>query len=144
MLSSDPRFISSQSEAKHLLAELHAGITLASGAVAESGAIIARASAEEPRSISLLPLHHIALVTEETIFATLTDAAGTIRDLAGEGGSSAVTLIGGPSKTADIEKVLVTGMHGPKRFTVLIIRQTSTGADNRTTPLSHNTEGTAP
>ncbi|PLX31340.1 MAG: hypothetical protein C0600_05990 [Ignavibacteria bacterium] len=126
---------------KQHYAGMDAGITFAVGGVAESGAVIVHASPGESRSMSLLPMHHIALVSAEHLHATLLDAAPLIASLSQRNGSSAVTLIGGPSKTADIEKVLVTGMHGPKRFTVLIVHQLPAGQQDSSTPLSHHTEG---
>lgn len=141
--SSDARFATTTSDWKTSFAEMDVGITVAAGGIAESGAIITQSSAREQRSLSLLPLHHIAVLTSDTIHATLSDAADTLASLIRDGEGSAVTLIGGPSKTADIEKVLVTGMHGPKRFTVLIVRQTMAEPENQSTPQSHNTEGTA-
>jgi L-lactate utilization protein LutC len=103
------------------------GIGSAAYGIAESGAIVMICSACESRSLSLLPLTHIAVLNEEDIVPDLQSIAGAMSESLLHNRTSAWTLIAGPSKTADIEKVLITGVHGPKNFIVLIIKQNSKG-----------------
>jgi L-lactate utilization protein LutC len=103
------------------------GIGSAAYGIAESGAIVMICSACESRSLSLLPLTHIAVLNEEDIVPDLRSVSGAMSESLLHNRTSAWTLIAGPSKTADIEKVLITGVHGPKNFIVLIIKQNSKG-----------------
>jgi L-lactate dehydrogenase complex protein LldG len=66
-------------------------------------------------------MHHVVLLSTNNILGSLVQAASLLRAHASSAGSSAVTLVGGPSKTADIEKVLVTGVHGPRAFTIVVV-----------------------
>jgi L-lactate dehydrogenase complex protein LldG len=104
---------------KERLFTLDAAVTSAAGAVADTGALILRPTAEEPRLMSLVPPIHIAVLRAEEIFASLADAMR-----AGNWPADMPTnmlLISGPSKTADIELILAFGVHGPKELIVLIV-----------------------
>lgn len=91
------------------------GVSLARGAVAETGSVIL--DARDGRRAQLLPPFHVMIVAVEDIHATLADA---LRSLLGDL-PSAVGLHSGPSKSADIGQVLVRGVHGPGRVVVLLV-----------------------
>ena len=104
---------------KERLFAVDAAVTAAAGAVADTGALILRPTAEEPRLMSLVPPIHIAVLRAEDIFASLADAMR-----AGNWPADMPTnmlLISGPSKTADIELILAFGVHGPKELIVLVL-----------------------
>jgi len=104
---------------KERLFAVEAAVTAAAGAVADTGALILRPTAEEPRLMSLVPPIHIAVLRAEDIFASLADAMR-----AGNWSADMPTnmlLISGPSKTADIELILAFGVHGPKELIVLVL-----------------------
>ena len=104
---------------KERLFAVDAAVTAAAGAVADTGALILRPTAEEPRLMSLVPPIHIAVLRAEDIFASLDDAmhAGNWpADMPAN-----MLLISGPSKTADIELILAFGVPGPKELIVLIV-----------------------
>ncbi len=101
------------------------GIGCAQAGIADSGVIVVQSGAEESRSLSLLTDIHLAVLHARDIVPTLYDCMPRIETLRTERASAAITLIGGPSKTADIEKVLVTGVHGPRTFAVAVIRDAS-------------------
>ncbi|MBE0644845.1 MAG: LUD domain-containing protein [Bacteroidetes bacterium] len=111
-------------DARHGYAAADFGITVAQAGLADSGAILISSSQNESRSVSLLPVEHVALLPADRIVPSLLQAAPMLRAMAGDGGTSAATLVGGPSKTADIEKVLVTGVHGPAVLTIIVIENT--------------------
>lgn len=93
-----------------------AGVTGADAALAETGSVIISSGPGRSRMASLLPPVHIALVTAERLSSDiLTWAAARSGDLPAN-----VTVISGPSKTADIEQTLAIGMHGPKRVIVIL------------------------
>jgi L-lactate dehydrogenase complex protein LldG len=104
---------------KERLFAVDAAVTAAAGAVADTGALILRPTAAEPRLMSLVPPIHIAVLRAEDIFASLADAMH-----AGNWPADMPTnmlLISGPSKTADIELILAFGVHGPKELIVLVL-----------------------
>ena len=92
------------------------GITFATGAIAETGTIVQPITPQCGRSVSLLPLVHIAVVEASTVVPTMLDAMQDLEKRSGEHGKdlpSQVCLISGPSVTSDIELVRVEGVHGP-------------------------------
>ncbi len=88
-------------------------------AVAETGTVVCTSGPQSARGSSLLPPIHIALVSEAQLVADLFDLFPRLA--AGELPAN-VNLITGPSKTADIEGVLVTGMHGPGAVHLVLVR----------------------
>ncbi len=103
------------------LAQADLSITGADFLIAESGTVLI-ASAGCSRQISLLPTAHLALATPDQVYP---DLAAVFRQLgtAPEEGRlpAALTMITGPSRTADIEKVLIKGAHGPMRQLTWVI-----------------------
>lgn len=100
------------------------GITYAQGAIAETGTIVQPCSQKCGRSISLLPLAHIALVDAASVKATMGDWLKVLNQEGGAAGSdlpSQVCFISGPSVTSDIELVRVEGVHGPMYVHYVII-----------------------
>jgi L-lactate dehydrogenase complex protein LldG len=90
--------------------EFDAGVTDVDYAVAETGTLIVRHRPEHGRLLSLVPFVHVAVVEPKQLLPDLID----LFDVLGrEGTGSGVTMISGPSKTADIEMNTVTGVHGP-------------------------------
>lgn len=86
-----------------------AGVSVAWGAVAESGSLILPSTGT--RGVQLLPPVHVVWVPEGRIFPRLADA---LLELQGDL-PAAVGLHSGPSKSADIGRTVVTGVHGPGR-----------------------------
>ena len=83
------------------------GITRAAGAVAESGTIILNDATTSRRLGALAPWVHIAVVDRAAIFSDLTEAVAAL------GEDRNVVWCTGPSKTADVEGILIEGVHGP-------------------------------
>ena len=90
--------------------EFDAGVTEVDYGVAETGTLVIRHRPEHGRLLSLVPFVHVAIVEPRTLLPDLIDL---FEVLAKEGSGSGVTMISGPSKTADIEMNTVTGVHGP-------------------------------
>jgi L-lactate dehydrogenase complex protein LldG len=91
------------------------GISMARGAIAESGSLIL--DARDGRRAQLLTPTHVVVVKAEAVHRTIRDALGSMRsDL-----PSAIGLHSGPSKSADIGQVMVKGVHGPGRVVALIV-----------------------
>ncbi|TKB09945.1 lactate utilization protein [Desulforhopalus sp. IMCC35007] len=96
------------------------GITVPSISIAESGTLVQITSAGCPRSTSLVPSIHIALIRSETLVADLKEACCLLEDLKPE---DSYVFISGPSKTADIEAHLVHGAHGPKEVHIILLKE---------------------
>jgi L-lactate dehydrogenase complex protein LldG len=93
------------------------GITAVDYALADSGTLCLLTAKNQPRTASLLPPVHIAVLRPRQIIRGLDDLFALLpRDNL----SSAVTLITGPSRTADIELTLVVGVHGPQQLHVIL------------------------
>ena len=87
-----------------------AGVTEVDYAVAETGTLVIRHRPEHGRLLSLVPFVHVAVVEPKCFVPDLLDLMEVLRR---DGVGSGVTMISGPSKTADIEMNVVTGVHGP-------------------------------
>lgn len=98
--------------------EMDAGVTEADYAVAETGTIAIRHRPEHGRLLSLTPFVHIAVITPKICVPDLIDL---FERLDADGTGSGVTMISGPSKTADIEMNTVTGVHGPNVVKTFIL-----------------------
>lgn len=86
------------------------GITDVTYAVAETGSLVIKTNANHGRGLSLVPMFHIAVIEPKQLVPDLVDL---FERLAKEGAGNNVLMISGPSKTADIEMNVVTGVHGP-------------------------------
>ncbi len=93
------------------------GINEVDGAIAESGSLIEVSNRIQKRMVSALPEIHIAILPKSKIFPDLKTALKSF-DLSIH---PYITLISGPSRTADIERVLTIGVHGPERVVIVCI-----------------------
>ncbi len=103
-----------------LFAEIEAGITTTRGGIAETGSLILWPTLDEPRTLSLIPPVHIAVLRASELHETLHDAMRA-QSWADALPTNAL-LVTGPSKTADIQRLLVYGAHGPKQLVILLVR----------------------
>jgi L-lactate dehydrogenase complex protein LldG len=97
---------------KRALAACDLGVTGADAALPETGTLVLRADREHPQLMSLLPRVHLAIVRPTALRADLHQVLDEIK------GDKRVHFISGPSRTADIEKTLAIGVHGPKALYV--------------------------
>ncbi len=95
------------------------GITSAEYALADTGTLVMLSSPEEARMISLLPPVHIAILPRVRILTGLDELLWMVPQPGLS--TSSMVLITGPSRTADIEQILVRGVHGPGEIHVLVI-----------------------
>jgi len=84
-----------------------AGITRGTGVIAESGTLILNDEQTFDRLTALAPWVHIAVVAPSAIFPTIPDAIAALGD------DPNTIWCTGPSKTADVEGILIEGVHGP-------------------------------
>jgi L-lactate dehydrogenase complex protein LldG len=96
------------------------GVSGALHAVAETGTLVMASHPQDPRSLSLLPPMHIAVIGRGQLLADLFDLFAELEvDKANL--PACLALITGPSKTGDIELTLVTGVHGPGELHVIVV-----------------------
>ncbi len=100
------------------------GINFADYALADTGSLVFMSESRESRLISLLPPVHIAVVAREKILSGLDELFTLVPQPMAQ--SSAMALITGPSRTADIEMRLVRGVHGPGEIHVIIVEDVTT------------------
>lgn len=105
---------------RELAAECLVGISEVDWALADTGTLVADQSAIEQRLVSTLPPIHIALIRTGSILPDKITLFSRISPAA----SRYIAFITGPSRTADIERVLTIGVHGPKRLVIVFIDET--------------------
>ena len=110
-------------KSKNRMAKADIGITGADFVIADTGTLVLLTDGKKPRSVSLLPPVHIAIVKRDCfvfdigkLFAILKRSLDADQEI-----TSCMTFITGPSRTADIELSLTLGVHGPKELYVLIV-----------------------
>ena len=100
-------------------AEAAVGITGAAYALADTGSLVMFANSEEARLISLLPPVHVAIIERGQILTGLDELL--LKTPLPADVSSSMVLITGTSRTADIEQILIRGVHGPGELHVVIV-----------------------
>lgn len=94
------------------------GITGCDCLVAQTGSIFVSTRSAGGRALSVLPPTHLVIALRGQLVPDLPAAFALLRERYGSRWPSAMSLITGPSRTADIEKIIVLGAHGPKRLAV--------------------------
>jgi L-lactate dehydrogenase complex protein LldG len=97
------------------------GISAAQAAIAATGSLLLELGDPAERSATALPPVHVVLLRASTIVPDLSALGGALQQHLASPGPSYLSLITGPSRTADIERVLTIGVHGPKELHILIL-----------------------
>ncbi len=111
--------IDDRQELREICAAADLGITGADYALADTGTLVMLSSRDEARMISLLPPVHLAVVAKERILTGLDELLSVLPKPAEQ--TSSMVLITGPSRTADIEQILIRGVHGPGEIHVVVV-----------------------
>ena len=106
---------------KDALEACDAGITACESLVAQTGSILVSSRTCGGRALSILPHVHVVVATADQVVATLAEALHDARNRYGGRLPSMLSFITGPSRTGDIERILVLGAHGPKELIVLLV-----------------------
>lgn len=111
---------------KNRIAGADVGITEADYAIADTGTLVLLTDKNRPRSVSLLPPVHLAIVKKDRIVNDIKELFEILKQVydAGKEITSCMSFITGPSRTADIELNLTLGVHGPKELYVLVLDST--------------------
>jgi L-lactate dehydrogenase complex protein LldG len=103
------------------LEQCDAGITECDALIAQTGSVLLTARSGGGRALSVLPPHHVVIARREQLVPDLPAAYALLQEKYGpHGWPGMMTFITGPSRTADIERILVLGAHGPKQLTVIL------------------------
>jgi L-lactate dehydrogenase complex protein LldG len=98
-----------------------AGITECDALIAQTGSVLVTSRSAGGRALSVLPPHHVVIARQDQLIADLPDAFALIKRKYQTNYPSFISLITGPSRTGDIERILVLGAHGPKKLTILLL-----------------------
>ena len=94
-----------------------AGVSEALYGLADTGSVVLAASPDEPRARSLLPFVHVSRLSEDRLLPGLEE----LFEAVGGNLPSALAIVTGPSRSADIEQMLVVGVHGPGEVHVVLV-----------------------
>ena len=106
---------------KDELESCDAGLTECDFLVAQTGSVCVTSSHSGGRVLSVLPPHHLVIARRSQLVTDLSEAYASLAQKYRSGYPSMISFITGPSRTGDIERILVLGAHGPKRLTVLLL-----------------------
>ena len=106
---------------KDVLEACDAGLTECESLVAQTGSVCVTALSSGGRALSVLPPHHVVIARREQMLPDLSAAYEHLAAKYGANYPSFISFIAGPSRTGDIERILVLGAHGPKKLTILLV-----------------------
>ncbi len=106
---------------KNALEACDAGLTACEAAVAQTGSILVSSASCGGRALSILPHVHVVILHVAQVVGTLGDAFDLVRERHAGRLPSMLSFITGPSRTGDIERILVLGAHGPKELVVVLV-----------------------
>ncbi|RZK23191.1 MAG: hypothetical protein EOO56_05905 [Hymenobacter sp.] len=97
------------------------GLTSCEALVARTGSLVVAPATASGRRLSIYPDQHLVLARPSQVVAEIGDALQLMQQRYGAQLPSMLSLTTGPSRTADIEKTLVLGAHGPRRLTLFVL-----------------------
>ena len=97
------------------------GFTECDALVAQTGSVLVTSRTAGGRALSVLPPHHVVLARREQLLGDLPEAFALLKKRYAADFPSFISFITGPSRTGDIERILVLGAHGPKKLTILCL-----------------------
>ncbi len=97
------------------------GLTLCESLIARNGSVMVSNANASGRRLSIFPHQHIVVAYASQLVLDLKDAFKIMKDKYENNLPSMISTITGPSRTADIEKTLVLGAHGPKELYVFLL-----------------------
>jgi len=103
------------------LADCDAAVTTCEALVARTGSIMMSAGQDSGRTVSVYAPIHICIASSNQLVYDVKDALQLVKDKYGNKLPSFITFATGPSRTADIEKTLVVGVHGPKEVYCFLV-----------------------
>jgi len=114
-----PTIVTNDGYDKHELEQCDVGISGCDALIAQAGTVLVTSQTSGGRALSCLPPHHVVIARREQMVADLPAAFALVKQRHGAKYPSMISFITGPSRTGDIERILVLGAHGPKQLTIL-------------------------
>ncbi len=111
-------FVADETE---FLPHADAGLTTCEALVARTGSLLVAPTTASGRRLSIYPDHHLVLAYTSQVVAEIGDALRMLQTHYGGALPSMASLTTGPSRTADIEKTLVLGAHGPRQLVLFLL-----------------------
>jgi L-lactate dehydrogenase complex protein LldG len=103
------------------LASCDASITSCEFLIARTGSVVLSAAQQSGRTVSVYAPIHICIAFTDQLVYDIKDALQLLKEKYRQNFPSLITFATGPSRTADIEKTLVVGVHGPKEVYVFLV-----------------------
>ena len=113
-----------RTDAAYEIAELETcsvGLTECDALVAQTGSVLVTSRSAGGRALSVLPPHHVVFARREQLLGDLPEAFALIKKKYAGNYPSFISFITGPSRTSDIERILVLGAHGPRKLTIFCV-----------------------
>jgi len=101
--------------------DFEVGVTACEALIARNGSILISNADASGRRLSVYPPVHIVIAKTSQLVMDIKHGMALMREKYGNDLPSMITTITGPSRTADIEKMLVLGAHGPKELYLLLL-----------------------
>jgi L-lactate dehydrogenase complex protein LldG len=98
-----------------------AAITGCDALIAQTGSILVSNKSAGGRALSVLPPHHVVIAQRSQLVPDLASALQLVRKIYAPNWPSFLSFITGPSRTGDIERILVLGAHGPKQLSIFLL-----------------------
>jgi L-lactate dehydrogenase complex protein LldG len=111
-------------DASYPVAEMEssdAGLTECDALIAQTGSVLITSRSAGGRALSVLPPHHVVMARRDQLLGSLPEAFQLLKTRYGANYPSMISFITGPSRTGDIERILVLGAHGPKKLTIFLV-----------------------
>jgi len=116
-----PCLLTDAGYAKADLEKCDAALTGCDSLIAQTGSVLVTAQSTGGRALSVLPPHHIVIAQRSQMVPDLASALQLARQRYAPNWPSLMSFITGPSRTGDIERILVLGAHGPKKLTIFLL-----------------------
>ncbi len=104
-----------------MLERCDVGITRCEALIAQTGSVLVTATTSGGRALSVLPPHHVVIATMAELVPDLPQAMQLLSERYPDRMPSFTSFITGPSRTGDIERILVLGAHGPKKMSIYLL-----------------------
>jgi L-lactate dehydrogenase complex protein LldG len=98
-----------------------AGISECDALIAQTGSVLVTNRSAGGRALSVLPVHHVVVARREQLLRDLPAGFELLKKKYAGNYPSMISFITGPSRTGDIERILVLGAHGPKKLTIFCV-----------------------
>ena len=116
-----PTLVTDDGYDKHDMEQCDVGISECDALIAQTGTVLVTSRSAGGRALSCLPPHHVVIARREQLVADLPAAFALVKQKYGGNYPSMISFITGPSRTGDIERILVLGAHGPKKLTIFCL-----------------------